>query len=70
MRLGTSSPLAHSSVEEWAKNQAALGCRSLVFPLSANDPEEKIDEYVKAAKENDLLILRIEKHREITVSHS
>ena len=59
MRLGTSSPLAHSSVEEWAKNQAALGCRSLVFPLSANDPEEKIDEYVKAARENDLLIAEV-----------
>ena len=59
MRLGTSSPLAHSSAEEWAKNQVALGCRSLVFPLSANDPQEKIDEYVKAAKENDLLIAEV-----------
>ena len=59
MRLGTSSPLAHSSVEEWAKNQTALGCRSRVFPLSANDPEEKIDEYVKAARENDLLIAEV-----------
>lgn len=33
MRLGTSSPLKHDSAEEWAKNQAALGCRSVVFPL-------------------------------------
>ena len=33
MRLGTSSPLAHGSAEEWASNQIALGCRSVVFPL-------------------------------------
>ena len=33
MRLGTSSPLPHGSAEEWASNQIALGCRSVVFPL-------------------------------------
>ena len=49
MRLGTSSPLAHGSAEEWASNQIALGCRSVVFPLSANDPEEKIKEYEECA---------------------
>jgi len=59
MRLGTSSPLMHNSVEEWAKNQVNLGCRALVFPLSANDPEDKIQEYVKAAKENDLMIAEV-----------
>ena len=45
MRLGTSSPLMHNSAEEWAKNQTALGCRAVVFPLSSDDPEEKINEY-------------------------
>ena len=50
MRLGTSSPLMHNSAEEWAKNQTALGCRAVVFPLSSDDPEEKINEYVDAAK--------------------
>ena len=59
MRLGTSSPLEHSSVHEWAANQIKLGCKALVFPLSADDPEEKIDEYVKAAKANDLLIAEV-----------
>ena len=49
MRLGTSSPLKHGSAEEWAKNQTALGCRAVVFPLSSYDPEEKIKEYVDAA---------------------
>ena len=59
MRLGTSSPLNHSSADEWAKNLVNLGCRSVVFPLSANDPEEKINEYVEAAKANDLLIAEV-----------
>lgn len=59
MRLGTSSPLQHSTVRQWAEKQVALGCRSLVFPLSSDDPEEKISEYVKAAKENDLLIAEV-----------
>ena len=59
MRLGTSSPLAHGSAEEWAKNQVALGCRAVVFPLSADEPDEKIDEYVNAAKSHDLLIAEV-----------
>lgn len=59
MRLGTSSPLAHGSAEEWASNQIALGCRSVVFPLSANDPEEKIKEYEEAAHKHDLLIAEV-----------
>ena len=59
MRLGTSSPLKHDSAEEWAKNQVALGCRAVVFPLSSDDPEEKIKEYVDAAKANDLLIAEV-----------
>ena len=59
MRLGTSSPLKHGSAEEWAKNQIALGCRAVVFPLSSNDPEEKIKEYVNAARKHDLLIAEV-----------
>ena len=59
MRLGTSSPLKHGSAGEWAKNQVELGCRSLVFPLSANDPDGRIQEYVDAAKANDLLIAEV-----------
>ena len=59
MRLGTSSPLKHDSAFEWAENQTALGCRSVVFPLSSNDPEEKINEYVEAAKTHDLLIAEV-----------
>ncbi|HBZ77098.1 MAG TPA: AP endonuclease [Clostridiales bacterium] len=59
MRLGTSSPLKHETAEEWAKNQVTLGCRAVVFPLSADDPEEKIREYEDAAKAHDLLIAEV-----------
>lgn len=59
MRLGTSSPLKHGSPEEWAKNQLELGCRAVVFPLSSDDPEDLIQEYVKAARSNDLLIAEV-----------
>lgn len=59
MRLGTSSPLAHSGSRDWAQTQVNLGCRSVVFPLSANDPEDKIQAYVNAAKANDLLIAEV-----------
>ena len=59
MRLGTSGPLKHGSPEEWARNQVKLGCRAVVFPLSADDPEDKIKAYVDAAKANDLLIAEV-----------
>ena len=59
MRLGISSPLKHDSALEWAENQTALGCRAVVFPLSSDDPEEKIEEYVNAAKTHDLLIAEV-----------
>ena len=59
MRLGTSSPLNHGSAGEWAANQKALGCRAVVFPLSCESPEDKISEYVEAARANDLLIAEV-----------
>ena len=59
MRLGTSSPLHHNSPEEWAKNQVALGCGAVVFPVQSNGPKEKIDEYKKAAEEHDLMIAEV-----------
>lgn len=59
MRLGTSSPLQHSSPEEWAVNQVKLGCRCVNFPLNCEDPEDKIDAYLDAAKRHDLLIAEV-----------
>ncbi len=59
MRFGTSSPLAHGSAEEWAENQVALGCGSVVFPVQSDEPIEKIDSYKKAAEDHGLLIAEI-----------
>ncbi len=59
MRLGTSSPLAHSSPEEWATNQVKLGSRCVNFPLNCEDPEEKIIAYRDAARRYDLLIAEV-----------
>ena len=59
MRLGTSSPLAHGTAEEWAEKQRALGCEAVVFPLDSAAPKDKIDEYKKAADSHGLLIAEV-----------
>ena len=59
MRLGTSSPLSHSTPEEWAENQIRLGCRAVVFPVQSNESIEKINAYKEAAEKNDLLIAEV-----------
>ncbi|MCR5322192.1 MAG: sugar phosphate isomerase/epimerase [Lachnospiraceae bacterium] len=59
MRLGTSSPLRHSTPEEWADDQIGLGCTSVVFPVQSNEPEEKIMAYKNAADKAGLLIAEV-----------
>ena len=59
MRLGTSSPLHHSSPEEWAENQLKLGCSTVVFPVQSTEPPEKIDAYKKAANKAGLTIAEV-----------
>ena len=59
MRLGVSTDLGAKSAQEWAKAQKDLGCGCVTFPLNCHSDEAKIDEYVKAAKENDLLIAEV-----------
>ena len=59
MRLGISSPLRHDSPEEWADNQVKLGCRSVVFPVQSNEPEQKITAYKEAAENAGLSIAEV-----------
>ncbi len=59
MRLGTSSPLAHTSPEEWAANQIKLGCTAVVFPVQSNEPESKIIAYKEAADKAGLSIAEV-----------
>ena len=59
MRLGISSPLAHSSPEEWADKQVRLGCSATVFPLSSDDSEDRIAAYKKAADDKGLMTAEV-----------
>ena len=59
MRLGTSVPLAHESVREWAEQQVALGCRAVVFPVQSDEPIGKIDSYKNAAEGYGLQIAEV-----------
>ncbi|MCQ2518904.1 MAG: sugar phosphate isomerase/epimerase [Lachnospiraceae bacterium] len=59
MRLGLSTSLNNNSADEWAKAHAAVGCKSVVFPLDSTAPDSLVAEYVKAAKENDQLIAEV-----------
>jgi sugar phosphate isomerase/epimerase len=59
MRLGTSSPLAHTTPEEWAANQIKLGCAAVVFPVQSNEPEQKILAYKEAAEKAGLMIAEV-----------
>ena len=59
MRLGTSFPLQHTGASEWASNQMKLGCRTVVFPVQSNEPEDRILEYRKAADDAGLTIAEV-----------
>ena len=59
MRLGISSPLTHTSAEEWAIQQIMLGCTAVVFPVQSNEDESKILEYKAAAERNGLMIAEV-----------
>ena len=59
MRLGISSPLQHTTPEEWAQRQTELGCTTVVFPVSCKDPREKILAYKSAADRSGLTIAEV-----------
>ena len=59
MRLGINAAPPHTSVEEWVNYLTERGCRATAFPLNYSAPVNRIDEYVKAAKENDILIAEV-----------
>ena len=59
MRLGTSSPLSHTSPEEWAQKQVKLGCTTVVFPVQSNEDEKKIIAYKDVADKAGLSIAEV-----------
>ena len=59
MFLGTSSPLAHSTPEEWAEKHKSLGLKTVNFPVDCTVGEEKIMAYKKAADTAGLTIAEV-----------
>lgn len=59
MRLGLSTNFNEKSAEKWAKKMVSLGCKSVVFPLNCEAPDDQIDQYVEAARANDLMIAEV-----------
>lgn len=59
MRIGLNTVFAHRSPEEWAAVLKGLNCRSVMFPVNYKSDVKTIDAYVKAAKENDLVIAEV-----------
>ena len=59
MYLGISSPLKHSSPEEWAARHKSLGLQTVVFPVSCNDGVQTIQAYKNAADREGLGIAEV-----------
>ena len=59
MRLGVATAFRTDSADKWIAEHVDLGCKSVVFPLNCEDSETKIDEFAKAAKDNDVVIAEV-----------
>ena len=59
MILGLSAPLSYHSPEEWAKKHRQLGCKAVVFPVDCTAPEEEIDAFCAAARQEGLIIAEV-----------
>lgn len=59
MRLGIASSLKHDNPRQWAQQLKNLGCSSIVFPVDYTADEALILEYVKEAKDKDLIIAEV-----------
>ena len=59
MRLGISGHIKHADAQEWAAKLRSLGCGAVVFPCGHHDSQERIDAYLRACQEHDLLIAEV-----------
>ncbi|MDO5156905.1 MAG: TIM barrel protein [Eubacteriales bacterium] len=59
MILGLSSSLTYRSPQDWARKHKALGCDAVVFPIDSNAPQNQIDDFYQAAKEEKLTIAEV-----------
>jgi len=62
MRLGIASnkiQIPEASPDEWAAQYAALGIGAVVFPLNCKAEDKRIDQYVRACRDHDLVIAEV-----------
>ena len=59
MKLGTSSPLEHSTPEEWAVRHRTLNLEAINFPINCLENPMIIEKYAKQAELNDLTIAEV-----------
>ena len=59
MLLGISSQLEHTTPQDWASKHVALGLKSVNFPVSCTDGEDKFMAYKKAADDAGLVIAEV-----------
>ena len=59
MRLGISSPLQHSTPEEWAARHKSLGLQTVVFPVNCDEGAQTIQAYKSAAVKAGLSIAEV-----------
>ncbi len=59
MKLGIAMSFPHSSPAEWAAKHSEAGLESVVFPCGYDAGDAKIDAYVKAAADYNLVIAEV-----------
>lgn len=59
MRLGVATSFSFQNEEEWARKHVELGSKAVVFPLDCHAPQDRIQAFARAAKDNDLLIAEV-----------
>lgn len=59
MRLGGNVFGDFKNGQEWAQANVDMGYKAVYFPVNYTDDVKKIDEYVEAAKEKDLVIAEV-----------
>lgn len=59
MRIGVNKTFPHDSPEQWAKHLHDKGYRASRFPVSWRTDLRKVDEYLAAAREYDIMIAEV-----------
>lgn len=59
MRLGVSTSFSYTNAENWIQKHVDAGCKTVVFPLNCEAPDETVTSFVQAATKNDITIAEV-----------